>query len=110
MSEDGKRSRRHTTSRLDAAKLGDFAAYAKALPASARRCGAQSVLYYLPTKFSGPTNRALALYDFPCLAAYEQYREALAWDPEGAELLRQAERSGCILIEDRAILERVSAA
>ncbi len=50
---------------LDAAKLGDFAAYARALPASARRCGAQAVTCYLPTKFAGPTNRALALIDFP---------------------------------------------
>jgi len=95
---------------LDAAKLGDFAAYARALPAAARRCGAQSVAYYLPTKFAGPTNRALALIDFPSLAAYEQYRERLAQDPEAVELLRQAERSGCILVEDRAILQRVGAA
>lgn len=94
---------------LDAAKLDDFAAYARALPASARRCGAQSVAYYLPTKFAGPTDRALALIDFPSLTAYEQYRERLAQDPEASEILRQAERSRCILVEDRAILQRADA-
>jgi len=90
---------------IDPAKLADFAAYARALPPAAERCGAQSVAYYLPTKFAGPTNAALALIEFPSLAAYEQYRERLARDPEALELLRQAERSGCILVEDRAILQ-----
>jgi NIPSNAP len=94
---------------LDAAKLADFAAYAGAVPAAAKRCGAQSAAYYLPTKFAGPTNRALALIDFPSLAAYEQYRERLAKDPEASEMHRQVERSGCILIEDRAILQRAAA-
>jgi len=91
---------------LDPAKLADFAAYARALPAAARRCGAEAVAYYLPTKFAGPTNAALGLIDFASLAAYEQYRERLARDPEALELLRQAERSGCILVEDRAIVQR----
>ena len=96
----------HIRYTLDPAKLADFAAYAKALPGAAQRCGAQSVAYYLPTKFAGPTNAALALIDFPSLADYEKYRERLARDPEAVELLRQAERSGCILIEDRTIVQR----
>jgi hypothetical protein len=95
---------------IDAGKLADFEAYAKALPDAAERCGAGSVAYYLPTKFAGPTNIALALIDFPSLAAYEQYRAQLLTDAKAAELARRADQSGCILIEDRAILRRVSPA
>ena len=92
---------------IDPAKLGDFEAYAAGLPDAAERCGARSVQYYLPTKFAGPTNSALALIDFPSLAAYEQYRERLAKDDDNVESIRRAEESGCILVEDRAFLERV---
>jgi hypothetical protein len=95
---------------IDANKLADFEAYAAALPDAAERCGARSVQYYLPTKFAGPTNSALALIDFPSLAAYEQYRAALASDAKAGELARRADQSGCILVEDRAILRRVAPA
>jgi NIPSNAP len=95
---------------LDANKLGDFAAYARAVPAHAVRCGAVAAAYYLPTKFAGPTNAALALIDFANLAAYEQYRDRLARDPQAREVLRQVESSGAVLVEDRAILERAALA
>ena len=51
--------------------------------------------------------KALALIDFPSLAAYEQYRERLAKDDDNIDSVRRAEESGCILVEDRAFLERV---
>jgi hypothetical protein len=91
---------------LDARKLREFAQYARALGPIVPRCGGQLVGYWLPTRFAGPTNAALALIDFPSLAAYEQYRERLARDPDNVEAIRRAEESGCILVEDRAILER----
>ncbi len=94
---------------LDPAKLADFAAYARALAAPAERCGALGVAYFLPTKFAGPTNAALALIDFASLADYERYRDRLARDPEAVEVHGQAVRSGCILVEDRTILQRVGA-
>jgi hypothetical protein len=90
---------------LDPAKLADFAAYGRAIVAPARRCGAQSVAYYVPTKFAGPTNAGLALLDFPSLAVYEQYRERLAQDPEASEVHAQVARTGCILGEDRTFLQ-----
>ena len=64
--------------------------------------------YYAPTKFAGPTNSALSLIDFPSLAAYERYREALAADPEYVEVARRAAQAGVILVEDRSFLQRVS--
>jgi hypothetical protein len=92
---------------IDARKRQDFEQYARALGSIIPRCGGELVGYWLPTKFAGPTNAALALIDSPSLAAYEVYRERLAQDDDNRERVRCAEESGCILVEDRAILERV---
>jgi hypothetical protein len=92
---------------LDSAKLAEFEAYARGLAGPAERCGGRIAGYYLPTKFAGPTNFALALIDFQNLAAYEQYRAKLAADPEHTEAAQRAAKAGCILVEDRSFLARV---
>jgi hypothetical protein len=92
---------------LDAPKRDDFERYARGLKGVIPRCGGDLVGYWLPTKFAGPTNIAVAIIEFPSLAAYEEYRERLGEDPENGELVRRAEAAGCILIEDRSIMERV---
>lgn len=94
--------------RIDHHKLVDFDAYARALADPIRRCGGTLIGYFLPTRFAGRTDEALALIGFRDLAAYELYREALANDPGAVECLERVERSGCILVEDRAILQQVS--
>jgi hypothetical protein len=94
---------------LDANKLADFEAYARALRQPIERCGGKNVAYYLPTKIAGPTNIALGLIDFPDLAAYQLYREKLLTDADGAECLRRAEAAGCILNEDRSFVRKASA-
>ena len=93
---------------LDANKLADFEAYAQALRKPIERCGGIYVGYYLPTKIAGPTNTALGLIDFPNLAAYEDYRTRLLQDPDAIECLRRADAAGCILVEDRAFMRRVT--
>ena len=93
---------------LDAGKLADFEAYARSVAGPIERCGGKVAGYYTPTKFAGPTNVGLALIDFPSLAAYERYREALAADPEHVEVARRAQQAGVILVEDRSFLQRVS--
>jgi hypothetical protein len=92
---------------LDANKLADFEAYAQALRQPVERCGGRLVGYYLPTKIAGPTNQAFDLIDFPHLAAYEQYRENLACDPDGMACLRRIEAAGCILNEERSFMRCV---
>jgi hypothetical protein len=92
---------------LDANKLADFEAYARALPGPVERCGGKFVAYYLPTKLAGPTNTALGLIDFPTLADYGLYREKLMSDADAVEALRQVEAVGCILSEDRSFVRRV---
>ena len=93
---------------IDARKRAEFEEYARSLAPIIPRCGGQLIGYWLPTRFAGPTNAALALIDFPSLAAYERYREALAADAEHTEVARRAAQSGCILVEDRSFIERVS--
>ena len=96
---------RHT---IDPTKLADFEAYAKSASGPIERCGGKLAGYYAPTKFAGATNVALALIDFPSLAAYERYREALAADPEHTEVARRAAAGGFILVEDRSFVQRVA--
>jgi NIPSNAP len=91
---------------IDPAKVAAFEAYAQALRAPVERCGGVYAGYYCPTKIAGPTNTAFGFIDFPDLATYESYRTKLANDPEGAAALRQAERDGVIMIEDRSFLRR----
>jgi len=91
---------------LDIRKLADFEAYVAKLPEQIARAGGNLVGYYLPTKFAGPTNIALAIIEFETLAAYETYRARLAADPESVENLRRADECGCIMVEDRSVLRR----
>jgi NIPSNAP len=93
---------------LDIHKLADFERYARNWPEPIRRCGGELVGYYLPTKIAGPTNFALALINFPNLAAYERYRDALMKDADASANVEFADNSGCVLLEDRTIMRQVS--
>ena len=92
---------------IEARKRPEFERYARSLTKIVPRCGGDLVGYWLPTRFAGATNQALALISFPSLAAYEQYRQRLAEDADNVEAIRRADESGCILVEDRTILEPV---
>jgi uncharacterized protein (DUF1330 family) len=93
---------------LDIHKLEDFERYARNWPEPIRRCGGELVGYFLPTKIAGATNTAYALINFPTLAAYENYRDAVVQDEAAAQNVADADHSGCILLEDRTILRQVS--
>jgi NIPSNAP len=93
---------------IDQNKLPDFEAYARTWPEPICRYGGELIGYFLPTKFAGPTNAALALISFQDFAAYEKYREALRNDPLVLENVARIEKSGCILNEDRGFVERIA--
>jgi NIPSNAP len=90
---------------LDPHKVGVFEQYASRWPPIIERCGGSLVGYYLPKE--GANNFALALIDFPSLAAYEAYRERLVEDSEANENFNEAGNTGCILSEFRSFLRRV---
>jgi hypothetical protein len=95
---------------IDHNKGRDFETYARTLAQPIRRCGGDLIGYFLPTRFAGRTNEALALIAFQDLSAYERYREALTKDPGAAECLARVESSGCIVSEDRSFLQQASEA
>jgi NIPSNAP len=73
------------------------------------RCGGKPLGYFLPKRgFGGPDNIALALIGFQSLAAYESYRSRIAADLDSKKNLADAEKSRCILIEDRSYFYRIS--
>ncbi len=92
---------------IDIQKHSDFEQYARNWPEPIKRCGGELIGYFLPTKVAGATNIALALINFPSLAAYEKYREALMQDHGAKDNVAFADRSGCILVEDRSFLQQV---
>jgi NIPSNAP len=93
---------------IDISKTAAFEQYARNWPKPIRRCGGELVGYFLPTKIAGPTNFALALINFPTLAAYGDYREVLMRDSDAKANFEYAEKTGCILVEDRLILQYAS--
>src|ERR1700739_3272549 len=92
---------------LDPNKLADFKTYAQAEQEPIRRSGGQVIGYFLPTEFSGPTNEALGLIEFPSLSEYEDYRSKLASDPDHKKYAKRLEESGVIVAMNRSIIQRV---
>lgn len=95
---------------IDPHKLADFETYARRWMEGGiiRRGGGDPLGYFLPKKgLGGADNIAVALIGFESLAACEEYRAKLMQDPDSRENLAHAERSGCILVEDRSYFYRI---
>jgi len=58
--------------------------------------------YFLPAE--GASDRALALFSFPSLAAYEQYGELFGKDPDFVAADRIRDESGCMLRYQRTFM------
>lgn len=93
---------------INSNKLADFKTYAEAEQEPIRRSGGKTVGYFLPTDFAGSTQEALGLIDFSTLAAYEQYRSALANDPDHKKNVARLEQTGAIVGMTRSIIQRLS--
>jgi hypothetical protein len=61
--------------------------------------------YFLPSE--GASDKALALFSFPSLAAYEQYRTLFGVDPDFIEADRIRDESGCVLRYERTFMRPV---
>ena len=88
-------------------KLADIARYFEEEQPVIERRGGRIVGYFLPTDFAGATNEAIGLIDLPSLAAYEDYRKALAADPEHKENIARLEHSGAQVAMNRSFIRRV---
>lgn len=61
--------------------------------------------YFLPAE--GASDRALALFSFPSLADYEEYRQCFGTDPEFIAADRIRDESGCVLRYERTFMRPV---
>ena len=65
---------------IDPRKTAEFERFARAWIGLVNKHGGQHHGYFLPAE--GASDRALALFSFPSLAAYETYRSRFGVDPE----------------------------
>jgi hypothetical protein len=71
---------------VEPSRLADFERYAEMWLDLLPRFGGTHHGYFLPSE--GDSHKALALFSFPSLAAYEQYRTAAAADPDCQAAIR----------------------
>ena len=87
---------------IDPAKLDAFERFAKAWIELVSKHGGQHHGYFLPGE--GASDKALALFSFPSLAAYETYRGRFGVDPEFIAADRIRDESGCVLRYTRTFM------
>ncbi|MDB5430507.1 MAG: family containing protein [Caulobacter sp.] len=87
---------------IDPKQIGAFEAFARRWMALVEQHGGRHHGYFLPAE--GSSDRALALFSFPSLAAYEQYRTLFGQDPDFIEADRIRDESSCVLRYDRSFM------
>jgi len=87
---------------VDPEKIDAFEEFARAWIALVNKHGGQHHGYFLPGE--GASDRALALFSFPSLAAYEQYRTLFGVDLEFIAADRIRDDSGCVLRYERSFM------
>ena len=90
---------------IDPYKLKEFEHYAKLWIPLVNGFGGQHHGYFLPSE--GANNKALALFSFPSLAKYEQYRKESMQDTQCLAAFEYAEKTRCILSYERNFFKPV---
>ncbi|WP_433089396.1 NIPSNAP family protein [Dactylosporangium sp. CA-052675] len=87
---------------IDPAQIAAFEQFAHAWMELVDRHGGTHHGYFLPSE--GASDKALALFSFPSLAAYEQYRTLFGVDPDFVAADRIRDESGCVLRYERTFM------
>lgn len=90
---------------IDPYKLDAFEEYGKRWIKLVNRFGGQHHGYFLPHE--GANNVAFAMFSFPSLADYENYRKLILTDAECLDAFKLAEETRCILSYERSFLRPV---
>lgn len=90
---------------IDPHKLAEFEEYARAWIPIVNRMGGTHHGYFMPHE--GASNIALALFSFPSLAAYEEYRLKIPEDAECQAALAYGEETRCIISYERSFMRPV---
>ena len=106
---------------IDPDKLAEFEYYARLWIALVKKFGGTHHGYFVPTEgpasteFSfpniggpGPGNVAIALFSFPGVAEYEQYRQKAAADAECQAATNYQMKTNCFLKYERSFMRRIS--
>jgi hypothetical protein len=87
---------------IDPSKIDAFELFAQQWMTLVNLHGGSHHGYFLPAE--GASDRALALFSFPSLAAYEQYRMLFGKDPDFVAADRIRDDSGCVLRYERTFM------
>lgn len=87
---------------IDPTKIVAFEQFARRWIELVNQHGGTHHGYYLPAE--GASDKALALFSFPSLAAYEQYRRLFGQHPEFIKADSIREDSGCVVRYERSFM------
>ena len=90
---------------IDPYKVDDFEKYAKMWIPLVNKFGGKHHGYFLPNE--GANNITLALFSFPSLADYEEYRKKIKTDPACQAAFAFAEKTRCIISYERSFMRPV---
>ena len=90
---------------IDPFKLKEFEHYGKLWIPLVEKFGGIHHGYFMPHE--GANNIALALFSFPSLATYEEYRSKAAQDPECQAAMEYYRETRCFLSYERSFLRPV---
>ena len=90
---------------IDPYKIDEFEKYAKMWIPLVNKLGGTHHGYFLPHE--GANNIAVALFSFPSLAAYEEYRNKMSEDSECQKAFDFANKSRCIISYERSFMKPI---
>ncbi len=91
--------------KVDPFKLKEFAHYSKLWIPLVEKFGGQHHGYFLPHE--GPSDIAHALFSFPSLADYEDYRNKANSDPECQAAMKYYAETKCFLSFERSFTKPI---
>lgn len=92
---------------IDPFKLKEFEHYGRLWIPLVEKFGGKHHGYFLPSE--GANNIALAMFTFPNMALYEEYRLKSFQDPDCLAAFKYAEDTRCIISYERSFLRPVFA-
>jgi hypothetical protein len=90
---------------IDPYKVQEFEIYAKLWIPLVNKFGGIHHGYFLPHE--GANDVAYALFSFPSLSDYEDYREKIGDDPECQRAFRHAKETRCIISFERSFMKPI---
>lgn len=90
---------------IDPYKVDEFEEYAEMWIPLVNKFGGNHHGYFLPHE--GANNVAYALFSFPSLAGYEEYREKIKTDADCVKAFEHARETRCIISFERSFMRPV---